>query len=91
MRRRSRGTLTPNLALFATSALRGPGFRPGSFFDGPGAGRRPPEAENVEKLPGAFFLRRLDLRVLLTARRGRGTAQRDGPRAGRPEAGGAAA
>ena len=33
----------------------GPVFHPGSFFDGPGAGRRPRGAENVEKPPGAFF------------------------------------
>ena len=47
---------------FATSApdvsttSPGPVFRPGSFFDAPGARRRPPEAENAEKPPGAVFL-----------------------------------
>ena len=33
----------------------GPVFHPESFFDGPGAGRGPPEAENIEKQPGAIF------------------------------------
>ena len=58
----SPATLTPDVAIFSqrgspdvsTTSLE-PVFRPGSFFDGPGAGKRPPGAENVEKPPGAIF------------------------------------
>ena len=35
----------------------GPVFHPASFLDGPGAQKRPPEAENCQKLPGVPFFR----------------------------------
>ena len=41
---RTSGTLSP-----------GPASRPESSLDGPGAGKRPPEAENDERTPFAIF------------------------------------
>ena len=40
----------------------GPVFHPESLFDGPGARKWPPEAENVENRPLHMFRRRLDLK-----------------------------
>ena len=64
------GTLTPDVAIFLQrrhpevwTLSPGPVFHPESFFDGPGAGKRPSEAENVDKPPVAIFLRRQDVRV----------------------------